>query len=535
MKIHFLGAAQTVTGSCYVIETGDIRFAVDCGLHQGNDEIEKRNWDVSQHDPKNLDFILITHAHIDHSGLLPRVVRHGFDGPIYLTKPTKDLLEIMLLDSAHIQEMETEWRNRKRRRHAGKLLEPLYTTADADRTFPQFHPVDYEEVFEPAPGIKITFRNAGHILGSAFIRIEYEENGRTHSLVFSGDLGRPDQLIVSDPSVAKTPDFLFLESTYGDRDHKDTSNSLDELAEAIAYSYKNREKVVIPAFAVERSQQIIYTLFKLHQQGRLPQDMPVYLDSPLAIKATEIFKRHPEYFDDETLKLIKSGHHPLDLPQLQFTQSTEQSKAINEKPGPAVVISASGMANAGRIKHHLRHNLWRPGASVIFVGYQGVGTPGRKIVNGAEKITIFGEEVAVRARVFTIGGFSGHAGQSEILEWVGRAHNSNTQVVLTHGENSAQKTLASLIREKFNLTVHVPEYLEELVLEPTGEVIPKVDPEKAFPTVDWDFLVNDSNNLYAEFRRRIETIEEKPWVDQIELRDQLMDINRKLVELISEL
>ena len=287
MKVTFMGAARTVSGSCYILECGGKRFALDCGLHQGNREIEKRNRNIEQYDPKNIDFILITHAHIDHTGLLPALVAKGYRNPIYCTAPTRDLMEIMLLDSAHIQEMEAEWSNRKQRRVGGQMISPLYSIVDAENTIPLLATIEYSKTFEPAPGIKVTYMDAGHILGSAFIEIEYEEDGKRTTAVFSGDLGRPEQLLVKDPSEVDYADYLFLESTYGNRNHLDEAGSLDQLAEAIAYSYKNREKVVIPAFAVERSQQIIYSLFLLRKQGRLPADMPVYLDSPLAIRATK--------------------------------------------------------------------------------------------------------------------------------------------------------------------------------------------------------------------------------------------------------
>ncbi|MDD4951215.1 MAG: MBL fold metallo-hydrolase, partial [Desulfovibrionaceae bacterium] len=350
MKVTFLGAAKTVTGSCFVLESQGRRFAVDCGMHQGNEEIEKRNLDMSNYRPEELDFILVTHAHIDHTGLLPRLVANGFKGPVYATAPTRDLMEILLLDSAHIQEMEAEWKSRKRQRHGDRLVEALYHQADAQAAIPLIRTVNYGESFEPAPGLRVTYKDAGHILGAAFIELTYANGAQSTKMVFSGDIGRPEQLIVNDPDPAETPDYLFMESTYGDRNHKDEQNSLDELAEAVGYSYRHGEKVVIPAFAVERSQQIIYSLFLLFRQGRLPKDMPVYLDSPLAIRATEIFKRYPEFYDERMKEFIKNGEHPLRMKNLKFTLSTDESRAINETPGPAVVISASGMANAGRVK-----------------------------------------------------------------------------------------------------------------------------------------------------------------------------------------
>ncbi|QGY41306.1 MBL fold metallo-hydrolase [Pseudodesulfovibrio cashew] len=535
MKITFMGAARTVSGSCYILECGNKRFAVDCGMHQGNLEIEKRNWNFDKYDAKHIDFILITHAHIDHSGLLPALVSKGYKNPVYCTAPTRDLMEIMLLDSAHIQEMEAEWANRTRMRHGEQPIRSLYSIADAEHTIPLLATIEYGKSFSPAPGLNVTFKNAGHILGSAFIEIDYEQDGKRTRAVFSGDLGRPEQLIVEDPEDMEHADYIFMESTYGNRNHPDEEHSLDELAKAIDYSYKNGEKVVIPAFAVERSQQIIYSLFLLRRQGRLPADMPVYLDSPLAIRATEIFRKHPEFYDEQTQEFIRKGEHPLDLPNLHFTESREQSQAINESKGPSVIISASGMANAGRVKHHLFHNLWKPGASVVFVGWQGVGTPGRKILNGAKSIRIFGEEVKVNANIFTINGFSGHAGQDELLDWLSTMQGKPVKIMLVHGEAEVQKQFAALITERFGFEVHIPEYMEELELEPGEALAPVVDMDVARPPVDWAFLLKDSESLYTELKARIRDVSKKPWVDQVELRDRLLNVNREIVALISEM
>lgn len=537
MKINFLGAAQGVTGSCYILETGGHRFAVDCGMHQGNAEIEKRNLNMDAYRPSNLEFILVTHAHIDHIGLLPRVVAGGYKNPIYATPPTRDLMQILLLDSAHIQEMEAEQQNRRRQRHGNKKVEPLYTTADATATFPLIQAIEYNKPFEPVPGIRVTYHDAGHILGSAFIEVEYTEEGKHTKIIFSGDLGRPGQLILPDPTRGNGDhtDYLFMESTYGDRDHKTVENSREELAAAIEYSYKNHEKVIIPAFAVERTQQILYTLFLLDQEGKLPKDMPIYLDSPLAIRATEIFRKNPQYFDDKTKALLSEGKDPLSLPNLRFSQTAEESRALNSMPGSAIIISASGMANAGRIRHHLRHNLWRKGASIVFCGYQGEGTPGRKIVDGAKQITIFGEEVAVAAKVFTIGGFSAHAGQAEILQWLKSFDGKDTKVILIHGEVKALNALSTIVHDQLGMEVHIPSYLEELTLEPGKGMVPVVDEAKAEPTIDWDFLLSDSRTLFAEFQKRMTQAKGKPWVAQTEIRDRFLDLNRKMVELISEL
>jgi metallo-beta-lactamase family protein len=535
MKIKFMGAARTVTGSCFILETGGHRFAVDCGMHQGNAEIEKRNWDVDIYEPDKIDFFLITHAHIDHSGLLPRMVQKGFRGKIYTTEPTRDLLKIMLLDSAHIQEMEALWKSKKRLRYGEKNVIPLYTQKDAEATFPLIQTVSYDEIFEPLPGMNVNFKDAGHILGASLIEIRMEDNGRPMKLVFSGDIGRPAQLLMEDPSVVESADFLFMESTYGNRNHKDEDESLNELAEAIAYSYGNREKVIIPAFAVERTQEMMYCLYLLSKDGRLPPDMPVYLDSPMAIQVTEIFRRHTAYLDEETKQLIRKGEDPLRLAQIRFTPTTNESMAINTMSGPAIVISASGMADAGRIKHHLKHNLWREGASIVFVGFQAQGTTGRKIVDGAEKVRIFNEDVNVKAKVFTINGFSAHAGQAQILDWLSHFENRAMQVFLVHGEYSAQQVLAGLVREKYGFEVFIPDYLEESTLKP-GEVPERVAyPEKAAPRIDWAYLLGEMDARLAQIRDRQAKLKDRAWMEQTEIRDRLLEVNRHLTELISQI
>ena len=535
MKITFLGAAQTVTGSCYMLECCGARFAVDCGMHQGHPDVEARNRDTKLYRPSDVDFFLITHAHMDHSGLLPNMVRNGFAGDIYCTPPTRDLLEIMLLDSANIQEMEAEWKGAKRaRRGTDQPFEALYTTGDAERTMRFFKPMDYNQSFSPVPGITVTYMDAGHILGSAFIEMVVEEDGKRSTLLFSGDLGRPDQLIVRNPSIVTRADHLFLESTYGDRNHKDESRSRQELAEAIAYAHGNGEKVLIPAFAVERTQEVLYCLHLLEAEGKLPADMPVYVDSPLAIRATEVFGRNSRYFDADAQAMLANGENPLGLRNLRFTARREESQEINAVSGPAIVIAGSGMCNAGRIKHHLRHNIWKPGAAVVFVGFQGLGTPGRKIVDGASHVRLHGEDVLIKAKVFTIGGFSGHAGQSQILDWLGHFANPAMQVYLVHGENHAQETLAGLIREKYKLAVQIPSYLEECTLTPGKAPVVEVFEEKAHPRVDWEFLLRETDGKLAELKRRLDEVRSKPWVDQVELRDRLAEVNTALLKLVSQ-
>lgn len=539
MKVHFLGAAQTVTGSCYLVEACGVRFTIDCGMHQGNSTIEARNFDTDNYHPETIDFIILTHAHIDHSGLLPRIVREGFKGPIYCTPPTADLVALMLEDSGHIQEMEAEWRRKKQSRHSGqngqnKDIAPLYTVEDARRIPGQCRLVEYNTRFEPHPGITVTYRDAGHILGSAFLELTVTEEGKTTRLVFSGDLGRPGTLLMHDPETAAQADYLFMESTYGNRNHKNEEATFDELAEAIAYSYGKRDKVIIPAFAVGRTQEILYCLHLLRQQGRLPEDIPIYVDSPLAIRATEVFKKYKNYLDAPDLKL--AADLPKLLPNLKFTLNATESQALNTMTGPAIIISASGMCNAGRIKHHLRHNLWRPGASIVFVGYQGVGTPGRKLVDGATSLRLFNEDVAVRAKVYTIGGFSAHAGQSQLLDWVGKMTHPGMQVVLVHGEEAAQTTLAGLLQERFQLSVSIPGYMEEMELKAGAvpEVVVTVSP-RVQPRVDWSFLLEDTESKMAQLRTRIERAQELSWEEQVDIRDRVLELNKELLSVLTHL
>jgi len=535
MKVKFLGAARAVTGSCFVIETDKARFAVDCGMHQGTSEIEKHNWDVSVYDPAHIDFFLITHAHIDHSGLLPRMVQNGFRGPVYATEPTGNLVKILLLDSAHIQEVEVGWKIKKMQRSGNSAdVKPLYSLKDAQAVAPLIKTKTYESIFSPCNGVKANFRDAGHILGAAILELFIEENGTTTKLVFSGDIGRRHQLLMEDPSTITAADFLFMESTYGDRNHKGEEDSLNELAEAISYSYKNGEKIIIPAFAVERTQEILYSLHLLYMAGKLPKDLPVFLDSPLAIQATEIFRRYRSYLDKETQDLLKKGEDPLDLPQLKFSSTTAQSMEINELKGSAIVISASGMANAGRIKHHLKHNLWRPGASVVFVGFQAEGTPGRRIVDGAKTIRLFGEDISIKAKVFTINGFSAHAGQDQLLDWLEHFQNKKMQIFLVHGEISVQEHLASLIRERFGFAVTIPEYLEEINLRLGAPIQEFKKPQAAAPKINWELLLGDLGSKISRLGAQQEKLKSLPVSKQMEIKNLLQEANQRINDIKSD-
>ena len=506
IRVTCLGGAGSVTGSCYLIEnTKGKKLLVDCGLFQGGKQMEKRNRNDWGFNPKDIDTLFLTHAHIDHSGRIPKLVKDGYHGKIITSQPTTELCNIMLLDSAHIQEMDAEWQTRKNRRQKKGDILPLYTIEDAESSLKLFSPVERDYIIDISPGIKARLRNAGHILGSSILELWIEEDGDSIKIVFSGDLGKKDQLIVRDPHEIFDADYFFIESTYGNRLHRSFEESKKELTEAINYSVSNNEKIIIPAFAVERTQEIIYILGEFHRQGILP-DIPIYLDSPLAIKATEIFRKNKKYYDEDAQEILEQGYDPFDIPNLYYTPSTNESIAINEKSGPAIIIAANGMCTAGRIKHHLKHNLWREGASLVIVGFQAMGTTGRKIVDGAKQVKIFGENVAVRAKVFTIGGFSAHADQSDLLEWVSHFE-SNPKVFVIHGEESASEALAKLINERFNLTTYVPMWREKLILKAREVSIerPKADEEKIdFTTLVLNKVLDLENELDL-LKRRIKS------------------------------
>jgi metallo-beta-lactamase family protein len=460
MFLQVCGAAREVTGSNYVVEVGQTRFLVDCGMHQGGEKEEALNFAPFQFDPGEIAFVLLTHAHIDHSGRLPRLVRAGYSGPIYATAPTCDLAEIMLLDSAYIQEMEAEWRTRKARRAGHPGPEPLYTQDDARKTIRLFRPVDYHSPLTPAHGITALFHDAGHILGSSFLELHLEDQGEKATVLFSGDVGQPDQPIIRDPEVVTQTDYLLMESTYGDRLHEHNGTPREKLAEILKQAQRDGGNVIIPAFAVGRTQELLYFLREILAKYKL--DMPVYVDSPLASKASEVFRQHPEAFDEESWKLVKDGG-AFEFPQLHYTRSADQSRALNGKRG-VVIISASGMADAGRIRHHLKHNLWRPEAHVVIVGFQAQGTLGRRLLDGDKRVRIFGEEIAVKAHIDEITGLSAHADQSQLLAWA--SHFAPPRLtILIHGELQSALALEKLLEDKLHFKVVVAEPNEIIDLD----------------------------------------------------------------------
>ena len=465
VKVTCCGAAGTVTGSNYLVETSRGKsLIVDCGLFQGGKEMERRNREDWGYDPMQIKNLVLTHAHIDHSGRIPKIVRDGFRGRIVTSPPTAELCKIMLLDSAHVQEMEAEWRTRKKHRQAKRGVEPLYTMRDSEESLRYLAPVELNQIIDLEPGTKVRLRNAGHVLGSAIAEMWIEDQEKEIKVVFTGDLGKHNQLIVGEPFEVVDADYLFIESTYGSRMHRTFDESKAELLDAIKHAVSHKEKVIIPAFALERTQEILYLLGEFFRAGDLP-DIPVYLDSPLAIKATEIFRNNRKYYDRAAQAIVGRGFDPFDMPSLKPTLTTAQSMQINQMQGSAIVIAGNGMCTAGRIKHHLKHNLWRSGASIVIVGFQAEGTTGRQIVDGAKMVTIFGEKIAVRAKVFTIGGLSSHADQADLLRWVGHfSGRSKPRVFVVHGEPTSSEVLAKAIKEHFGLDVHVPRWREVLTL-----------------------------------------------------------------------
>ncbi|MDY0006104.1 MAG: MBL fold metallo-hydrolase [Spongiibacteraceae bacterium] len=452
MNIRFLGAAQEVTGSCYHIDTGDLRFLVDCGMVQGGREGSARNRKPFDFDPRTIDFVLLTHAHIDHSGLLPKLTRDGFSGPIYTTHATADLLGVMLPDSAHIQ--ETDAARAKRKSRQGRAPGPIYTMQNARDCLRQVEGVRYEEFVDPGPGVRCRFQDAGHIIGSAIIEVWVTQAGKTTKLVFSGDLGQPNRPILRDPVVIEEADILLIESTYGNREHPNQHGTVDLLAEIVRTTLKGGN-IVVPAFAVGRTQEILYHLNRLTYEGQL-EEPKVFVDSPMATEATRITREHLHLFDEEAKKFARLYKAGVGLSYLRFTGSVEESQAINQIRSGAIIISASGMCEAGRIRHHLRQNLPRRECAVMITGFQAEGTLGRRLVEGAKRVRLFGEDVPVRAAIHILNGFSAHADRTALLDWASGFKTPPRQTFVVHGEITAATDFAETLRTDKGWHVTVP-------------------------------------------------------------------------------
>ncbi len=468
-----------VTGSCYLLEYQNSKFLVDCGLFQGNKLIKEHNYGAFPFNVTDIDFVLLTHAHIDHSGLLPKLAKHGYRGPIYTTEATIALAGIMLPDSGYIQEMEIERKNRKLLRAGEAPLTPIYTADDARAMQSLFVEKKYGESFSPAEGLSVTFRDAGHILGSAMLEICYDEE-RAYKLMFTGDLGRSDQAIINNPFIAEDCDFLVSESTYGNRLHGGGfEEEKPRFAQLINQTIQMGGNVVIPAFAVDRTQDILMMLYEMIREKRISA-YPIYVDSPLAILATEIFAAHPQYFDEETVQRFKEeGKAPFLLDNLTYTRTAEESMRLNGVKG-AIIISASGMADSGRIKHHLKHNLWRKESAIVFCGFQAEGTLGHRLLAGEPKVTIHGEEIDVKARIFNMDGFSAHADYEEILDWLGNFKKFPAQIIITHGNEENAFALSKRISDCYAVSTVVPQMGETLLLDQSRV---QLTPQADFPAI----------------------------------------------------
>lgn len=443
--ITFLGAVEGVTGSCYLLQTDGVTILLECGLFQGRKDEEKTNLDFFSFNVREIDAVVLSHAHLDHSGRLPKLLMQGLNCPIYMTLPTLDLVEVLLKDSASLQEKDAEWENKRRRRAGQEEIQPLYTAEDVEETMRLCEGIDYHHRLNIADGIDINFRDAGHILGSAIVEIFISQGNKEKKLVFSGDLGNSCAALLRDPEVVESADVLLLESTYGDRNHRSMEETLIQFEEIIDVASENGGNILIPSFAVGRTQEIIFRLGEFYQKGKIRNQL-VYLDSPMAIAVTEIYHRYQRVFNKTDANTLKKGTnntqktlHNL-LPNLRYSLTTEDSMSLNKIESGVIIIAGSGMCNGGRIRHHLKHNLWRKRSHVIFVGYQAQGTPGRDLVDGSKKYRIGGDEITVKASIHTLGGFSAHASQTQLLDWLNGFTGKKPRLYLVHGEANAKNT-----------------------------------------------------------------------------------------------
>ena len=508
MKLTFIGAAHEVTGSCHLLEANGKRILVDCGMEQGPDLYENQEIPVA---PGEIDYILLTHAHIDHSGLIPLLCKRGFKGEIVTTFATADLCNIMLRDSAHIQEFEAEWRNRKARRSGAPLYEPLYTTQDAIDAIELISPCDYGQKIDLCDGISVRFTDIGHLIGSASIEVWITEEGIHKKIVFSGDVGNIEQPILKDPSLTKEADYIVIESTYGNRVHsEERPDYLGEFTRILRETFLKGGNVVIPSFAVGRTQEILYFIREIKEKNLLPEfpHFDVYVDSPLAIEATSVFtKNGRSCYDEEAMALVNRGINPLVFPGLKLSVTSDDSKMINFDDNPKVIISASGMCEAGRIRHHLKHNLWRPECTVLFVGYQAVGTLGRKLIDGAEAVKLFGENIVVAAHIESLKGISGHADMNGLLAWLKGFETDVSHVFVVHGEDEVTDEFAQTVRDTFGWEAFAPYSggqvdlaVNEIISE--GVRIPKKSVEKPAKTR----AANAFNRVVAAAKRLMEVV-----------------------------
>lgn len=507
MKIKFCGAANGVTGSCHLITSGAHKVLLDCGQFQGGKAQDAMNAEPFPFDPAEIQCVILSHAHIDHCGRLPLLVKRGFQGKIYCTSATADLLDVMLKDSGYIHEKEAEWQNRKNERAGRPLVEPLYTVEDSLRTLTYVEPILYDQLISINDDMRIVFNDAGHILGSAVTELWVAENDTVSKLVFSGDLGVMHRPLLRDPTIIKKADYVIMESTYGNRVHPNNSMDVEKLMEIIVKTTRRGGTVVIPSFAVGRTQELIYELNKYYENrhSHYKKDLDklnVYIDSPMATAATEVFRNNAQVFDQETREYILKGDDPLDFVNLKFTRSTEDSQQLNMNRSPKIIISASGMCEAGRIRHHLKHNLWDKKSSIVFVGYQAEGTLGRALLGGAKEVTLFGEPVQVNAEIYNLEGFSGHADRNGLMEWISGFQQQPKQVFLVHGEEQSKKDLAKSIEKELGYEPVVITNVSEFSLENAGDVTLEDVIEE---TVNQEML-EDIKEKLAEVHGQIENV-----------------------------
>lgn len=538
MDIKFYGAAKMVTGSNYLVKTENYNILVDCGMFQGNEEMEKLNYNDFPYNPSEIDFLILTHAHIDHSGRIPKLVKDGFKGRIITTNATYDLCKIMLRDSAKIQESDIEWENRKRQRAGKKPIEPLYTMDDAENSLKYFEPYFVDQKIKINNNIQIRLKDAGHILGSAILELWVKENNEEVKIVFSGDLGMPGRPIINSPDYIEEADYLVIESTYGDTIHESYEESTEKLIDIINKTVMRGGTVIIPSFAVGRTQELIYQLNKYYEYNPRVEEymkVPIYIDSPMAVDATEAFKRNSSSFNDEARALILRGDNPFEFDNLRYIRSQEESMALNKYTFPKVIISSSGMATAGRIRHHLKHSLWDEKNSLIFVGYQAQGTLGRLLLDGKRQVKILGEEIHVRAQIYDIEGFSGHADQNVLLDWINKFKKKPKKIFIVHGEEEPANALSTLIKHLYKIETIIPNMGDsfniaknEVELTKGIEILPEMlreDIENELKTAynQFEALINKSSEMvddkllakkYDEIKNRL-----------IDLQHRLMDLN----------
>jgi len=467
VEIKFFGATKIVTGSNILISTAKYKLLLDCGMFQGNKDIENLNYSPFPYDPKQIDYLILTHAHIDHSGRIPKLINEGFRGRIISTKPTMQLSEIMLKDSAHIQQSDIEWENNRRRRAGEELKKPLYTIEEAQHSISYFNVYNYDQEINLNDDIKLTFRDAGHILGSAIVELWIREYNNTIKIVYTGDLGMSKRPILRDPEYIKEADYLIIESTYGNRIHENYFDSMNELIEIIENTANRGGTVLIPSFAVGRTQELIYQLNKYYEYINTEEykKIPIYIDSPMAIEATKVFQENAIFFDDEAKKLILSGDNPFEFENLRYVQSKEESMNLNKSQYPKVIISASGMANAGRIRHHLKHNLWNSQNSLVFVGYQAEGTLGRLLLDGVKKVKLLGEEIIVGLEIYNLQGFSAHADILHLRDWLSHFEKKPKKVFVVHGEVDAANSLSREILYDFGIESIIPNFGDGFIIK----------------------------------------------------------------------